>query len=77
MKKQDKDLTRDDLTVRSSSGEDQDRLIKRFTKKVRMSGLVKELLFRRAYEKPSEKRKRKERLARHAARLEDKESTNS
>ena len=44
-------------------GESVDRALKQFKKKVERAGILKDLRRKREYEKPSEKRKRKEKLA--------------
>lgn len=69
-----KNSKRDSLTVSFAKGEDPEQLIRRFTKKVRNSGLVQDLLQRRFYEKPSIKRKKKHIRAIHSLRSEDLES---
>lgn len=62
-----KNPRKDSLVVEVSIGSDQEesakQAIRTFTKKVRNSGLIQELLMRKHYEKPSEKRKRKSRLS--------------
>jgi len=45
--------------VRRQNGEDNERLLRRFIKKMKKSGIIEEVLERRFYEKPSDK-KRKE-----------------
>lgn len=47
------------LEVLPRGGESPERMIKRFTKKVRNDGILQELYQRRGYEKPSVKRRRK------------------
>lgn len=47
------------LEVTPRGGETPERMIKRFTKKVRNEGILQELYQRRGYEKPSVKRRRK------------------
>ncbi len=47
------------LEVVPRPGEDVERMIKRFTRKVREDGVMFELRERRGYRKPSEKRRRK------------------
>jgi small subunit ribosomal protein S21 len=55
------------------SDEDGDRLVKRFTRKVRNEGILQEVYLRRAYEKPSMKRRRKSARARFLRQLEESE----
>jgi len=64
---------KDSLTVSASPDEKVEQMIRRFTKKVRSSGLVEELLQRRAYEKPSVRKKMKAIRARFARFSEEKE----
>lgn len=52
------------IIVVRRENEDIDSLIKRFKKKVNKSGILKELKQHSAFEKPSVKRKRKEKEAR-------------
>jgi small subunit ribosomal protein S21 len=47
------------LEVTPRGGESPERMIKRFSKKVRNEGILQELYQRRGYEKPSVKRRRK------------------
>ena len=47
-----------EVTLRQCKG-DQNRLIKRFIKKFKKSGILDEVKNRRFYEKPSKKRRRK------------------
>lgn len=47
------------LEVTPKPGESPERMIKRFTKKVRNEGILQELYNRRGFEKPSVKRRRK------------------
>lgn len=49
--------------VTIGDGESVDRALKAFKKKVERAGILKDLRRKREYEKPSEKRKRKEKLA--------------
>ena len=46
------------FTIKPRRGETQDRLIKRFLKKTKKSGIIEELRNRRDYKKPSDKRRR-------------------
>jgi small subunit ribosomal protein S21 len=46
------------FTIKPRRNEPQDRLIKRFLKKTKKSGLIEELRNRRDYKKPSDKRRR-------------------
>ena len=50
--------------VRVKDGEDINRAIKRFKRKVEQAGILKEIKMRRAYLKPSVKRRLKQALAR-------------
>jgi len=58
------------LEVRPRPNEEPDRYIKRFMKKVRNDGVLQEVFQRRAYEKPSVKRRRKQAQARFLRKLE-------
>ena len=58
------------LEIRPRPNEDPDRYIKRFMKKVRNDGVLQEVFQRRAYEKPSQKRRRKRAQARFLRKLE-------
>lgn len=58
------------IEVRPRPNEEPDRFIKRFMKKVRNEGILQELYLRRAYEKPSVKRRRKRAQARFLRRVE-------
>jgi len=68
-----KNSRKDSLSVISSQNESSDQMIRRFIKKVKSSGLVDELLQRRAYEKPSIKKKRKAIKAKFSKMAEEKE----
>jgi small subunit ribosomal protein S21 len=59
------------LEVRPRPNEEPDRYIKRFLKKVRNDGILQEVFLRRAYEKPSVKRRRKAARARFLRKVED------
>lgn len=59
------------VEVRPRGGEDSERLIKRFMKKVRNDGVLQEIYARRAYEKPSVKRRRKQSRARFLKKAEE------
>lgn len=48
-------------TVEKSRGENQDALIKRFLRKVKKTGILKEVWDRKYYEKPSAKKNTKKR----------------
>jgi len=48
-------------TVEKSRGESQEALIKRFLRKIKKSGILKEVWDRKYYEKPSSKRNTKKR----------------
>jgi small subunit ribosomal protein S21 len=58
------------LEIRPRPNEDPDKYIKRFMKKVRNDGVLQEVFQRRAYEKPSQKRRRKRAQARFLRKLE-------
>jgi small subunit ribosomal protein S21 len=68
-----KNPRKDSLSISIGSDEDPVSAIRRFTKKVRNSGVFQELLQRRHYEKPSVKRKKKHIRAIHSARSEEKD----
>jgi ribosomal protein S21 len=72
-----KNPIKDGLTVAVNPSGDHEKAvaqaIRTFTKKVRNSGLVQELLDRRAYEKPSIKKKKKHIKAIHSLRHEEKD----
>ena len=68
-----KNPSKDSLSVVPAPGEDPEQMIKRFTKKVRNSGLMQELMIRKSYEKPSVKKKRKSIAARFSRLSEDKD----
>jgi small subunit ribosomal protein S21 len=59
------------LEVKPRQNEDPDRFIKRFMKKVRSDGVLQEVYLRRAYEKPSVKRRRKRAQARFLKKVEN------
>lgn len=48
------------LEVKPRPGETPERMIKRFVKKVRNDGVLQEVYLRRHYEKPSQKKRRKQ-----------------
>ncbi len=58
------------LEVKPRPNEEPDRFIKRFQKKVRSDGVLQEVYLRRAYEKPSVKRRRKRAQARFLRKIE-------
>ena len=58
------------LEVTPKQDETPERMIKRFMKKVRNDGIIQEIFLRRAYEKPSVKRKRKRSRARFLKKIE-------
>lgn len=72
-----KNPTKDSLVVQVNPSGDPEKAmaqaIRTFTKKVRNSGLVQEILDRRHYEKPSIRRKKKHIKAIHSLRYEEKE----
>lgn len=59
------------LEVKPRNNEEPDRFIKRFMKKVRNEGVLQEVYLRRAYEKPSVKRRRKQARARFLRMIEE------
>ena len=59
------------LEVRPKPNEEPDRYIKRFLKKVRNDGILQEVFERRAYEKPSVRRRRKSAKARFLRKIEE------
>jgi len=59
------------LEVKPRPNEDPEKLIKRFIKKVRSDGILQEVFLRRAYEKPSVKRRRKSARARFLRKVEE------
>lgn len=58
------------LAVTARPNEDVEKLIRRFVKKVRNDGVLQEAYIRRAYEKPSVKRRRKATHARFLRKTE-------
>jgi len=60
------------VSLRETKG-DVNRLIKRFIKKTKKSGILEEFRERRFYEKPSEKRRRKKLRAKENARKAERE----
>jgi len=72
-----KSPSKDGLVVFVSPSGDHEKAvsqaIRTFTKKVRNSGLVQEILDRRHYEKPSVKRRKKHIKAIHSSKFEEKE----
>ena len=59
------------IEVRPRPNEEPDKYIKRFLKKVRNDGILQEVFQRRAYEKPSVKRRRKSARARFLRKIEE------
>ena len=57
------------VEIRPRPNEEPDRYIKRFLRKVRNEGIIQEIYQRRAFEKPSVRRRRKSSRARFLARL--------
>lgn len=53
--------------VKAIDGEDFERLLKRFKKEVEKAGVLSELKKREFYEKPSEKKKRRQKAAKRRA----------
>ena len=71
------------IKVVPKRNEHQDRMIRRFTKKVKKAGIIEEIRDRRFYKKPSERRKEKKikrlrtiRRAEEKAKAKEKKSTN-
>jgi small subunit ribosomal protein S21 len=62
------------LEIKPRPNEEPDKYIKRFLKKVRNDGILQEVFLRRAYEKPSIKRRRKSARARFLKRIEEQAS---
>lgn len=56
------------ISVAPKSNEQPDKLIKRFIRKCRSEGILQEVYLRRSYEKPSDKRRRKEARAKFISR---------
>jgi len=61
------------LEVKPRPNEGPDKFIKRFLKKVRSDGVLQEVFLRRAYEKPSMKRRRKQARARFLRKIEERQ----
>lgn len=59
------------VEVRPRPNEDPEKLIRRYMKKLRNDGILQEVFQRRAYEKPSMKRRRKAARARFLRKLEE------
>jgi len=59
------------LEIKPRPNEEPDKYIKRFMKKVRNDGVLQEVYQRRAYEKPSVKRRRKAARARFLRKIEE------
>ncbi len=55
--------------IRLKKGESVDRALRRLKKKIDREGTLKEVRSHRHYEKPSERRRRKEKVARFSAML--------
>ena len=55
--------------VKLKKGESVDRALRRLKKKIDREGVLREVRNHRHYEKPSEKRRRKEKIARFSAML--------
>jgi small subunit ribosomal protein S21 len=58
------------LEVRPRPGENMERTIRRFTKKVRNDGILQEVMQKSYFEKPSVRRRRKSARARYLAKRE-------
>ena len=59
------------LEIKPRPNEEPDKYIKRFMKKVRNDGVLQEVYQRRAYEKPSIRRRRKAARARFLRKIEE------
>jgi small subunit ribosomal protein S21 len=59
------------IEIKPRPNEEPDRFIKRFIKKVRSDGILQEVYLRKAYEKPSIKRRRKSSRARFLKKIEE------
>ncbi|KAB2653795.1 MAG: 30S ribosomal protein S21 [Verrucomicrobia bacterium] len=55
--------------IKLKKGEPVDKALRRLKKKIDREGTLKNVRMRRTYEKPSEKRRRKEKVARFSAML--------
>ena len=55
--------------IKLKKGEPVDKALRRLKKKIDRDGTLKNVRMRRSYEKPSEKRRRKEKVARFSAML--------
>ena len=55
--------------IKMKKGEPVDKALRRLKKKIDREGTLKNVRMRRSYEKPSEKRRRKEKVARFSAML--------
>jgi small subunit ribosomal protein S21 len=55
--------------IKLKKGEPVDKALRRLKKKIDREGTLKNVRMRRSYEKPSEKRRRKEKVARFSAML--------
>jgi small subunit ribosomal protein S21 len=55
--------------IRLKKGESVDRALRRLKKKIDREGTLKDVRAHRTYEKPSERRRRKEKVARFSAML--------
>lgn len=62
------------LEIRPRPGENMERTIRRFTKKVRNDGILQEAMQRSSFEKPSVKKRRKSSRARYLAKREAEKS---
>lgn len=58
------------LEIRPRTGENFERTIRRFTKKVRNDGILQEVMQKKYFEKPSAKKRRKSAKARYLAAKE-------
>jgi small subunit ribosomal protein S21 len=55
--------------IKIKKGESLDKVLRRFKKKLDREGVLKDVRSHRYYEKPSERRRRKEKMARFTAML--------
>ena len=55
--------------IKLKKGEPVDKALRRLKKKIEREGTLRNVRLRRSYEKPSEKRRRKEKVARFSAML--------
>lgn len=65
------------IEVKVRANESVDEALRRFRRKVRKSGLMQQIRRRKVYEKPSDKRRRKQRLAEKRQRQRNEQDTAS